>query len=177
MSAPRYVPGDWYPAPLPENVAIGARSSIWSAFAFRHHHSEQPDAIRIGEDCGLYHGTCFLTGRLGRVEIGSFSSIVAAIFATSGTISVGSHALVAHDVTFADDEVAVPPTPRGRLEGNRIEIGENVWIGARATLLGGARVGEGSVVGAGSVVASDIPAFSIVAGNPGRVVGRTPGAR
>jgi acetyltransferase-like isoleucine patch superfamily enzyme len=53
-----------------------------------------------------------------------------------------------------------------------IEIGENAWIGARAILLGGARIGAGSVVGAAAVVDFVVPPDSIVAGNPARVVAR-----
>lgn len=52
-----------------------------------------------------------------------------------------------------------------------IEIQDNVWIGARAVILGGARIGEGSIVGAASVVDFEVPPYSIVAGNPARVVG------
>ena len=52
-----------------------------------------------------------------------------------------------------------------------IHIGENAWIGARAILLGGARIGEGSIVGAGCVVDFTVPPYRVVAGNPARVVG------
>jgi acetyltransferase-like isoleucine patch superfamily enzyme len=46
-----------------------------------------------------------------------------------------------------------------------------VWIGARAVLLKGTQLGKGSIVGAGTVVDFEVPAYSIVAGNPARVVG------
>lgn len=49
-------------------------------------------------------------------------------------------------------------------------IGHDVWIGYGATLLAGITVGHGAVVGAMSVVASDVPAYAVVAGNPARVV-------
>ncbi len=51
-----------------------------------------------------------------------------------------------------------------------IRIGDNVWIGARATLLPGTEIGAGSVVAAGSVVKGTFPARSLIAGNPARVV-------
>ena len=51
-----------------------------------------------------------------------------------------------------------------------ISIGRNVWIAGGATVLKGVTIGEDSVVGFGAVVASDIPAGTVVAGNPARVV-------
>lgn len=58
--------------------------------------------------------------------------------------------------------------PRSR---DSVEIGRDVWIGASSVILGGVSIGEGSVVGAGSVVTRDVPNYSIVVGNPARVVG------
>lgn len=49
-----------------------------------------------------------------------------------------------------------------------VTIGNNVWIGAGATILPGVSVGDGAVVAAGSVVSRDVAPFSIVAGNPAR---------
>lgn len=49
-------------------------------------------------------------------------------------------------------------------------VGNDVWIGHRATLLPGVRVGDGAVIGAASVVTADVPPYAIVAGNPARVV-------
>ena len=59
---------------------------------------------------------------------------------------------------------------------NNIEYGivieKNVWIGARAIILSGAHIGEGSVIGAGTIVSNKIiPPFSIVVGNPARIIG------
>lgn len=52
----------------------------------------------------------------------------------------------------------------------RIVIGDDVWIGANAMILSGVTVGQGAIIGAGSVVASDIPPYAIVVGNPARVL-------
>ena len=51
-----------------------------------------------------------------------------------------------------------------------ITIGNYVWIGMRATLLGGVTVGEGAVVMAGAVVTHDVPPFAVVGGVPARVI-------
>ena len=49
-------------------------------------------------------------------------------------------------------------------------IGHDVWIGAGATLLPGVQIGSGVIIGAGAVVSGDVPAYSIVVGNPSRIV-------
>jgi acetyltransferase-like isoleucine patch superfamily enzyme len=49
-------------------------------------------------------------------------------------------------------------------------IEDDVWVGARAIILPGVTIGHGSVIGAGAVVAKSVPPYSIVVGNPGRVV-------
>lgn len=51
-----------------------------------------------------------------------------------------------------------------------IVIGDDVWIGANATILSGITVGQGAVIGGASVVASSVPPYAIVAGNPARII-------
>lgn len=54
-------------------------------------------------------------------------------------------------------------------KGNII-IGDDVWIGSNSVILSGVTIGRGSIIGAGSVVTMNIPNYSIVAGNPARVI-------
>jgi virginiamycin A acetyltransferase len=56
--------------------------------------------------------------------------------------------------------------------GRDTVIGHDVWIGARATILPGAEIGSGTIIGAGAVVGGRIPPYSVVSGNPGRVIRR-----
>ncbi len=51
-----------------------------------------------------------------------------------------------------------------------IEIGHNVWIGDKVSVLSGVTVGHGAVIGAGSTVVKPVPAFAIVGGNPAREI-------
>lgn len=51
-----------------------------------------------------------------------------------------------------------------------IKIGSDCWLASNVTVCGGVTIGEGCVIGAGSVVTRDIPAHSLAAGNPCRVI-------
>lgn len=51
-----------------------------------------------------------------------------------------------------------------------VNIGSDVWIGGRAIVLPGVSIGDGCIIGAGTVVTKDVPPYSLLAGNPGRVI-------
>jgi acetyltransferase-like isoleucine patch superfamily enzyme len=161
---------DWFPRPLPENVELGDRSWLFSSYAFLHCHSQRQCAVRIGEDSGVYIGTQFELGPHGEVAIGRFCTIVGAIIRTNGRVSIGDHTFVAHEVVMADAHAALPPAGSPEPRAAPIEIGSTVWIGARAILLAGTRIGDGTVVGAGAVLSGEVPPGVTVAGNPARVV-------
>jgi phosphonate metabolism protein (transferase hexapeptide repeat family) len=55
---------------------------------------------------------------------------------------------------------------------HHVQIGHDVWIGHGAIILPGRNVGTGAVIAAGAIVTKDVPAYTIVAGNPGRIVRR-----
>ena len=93
----------------------------------------------------------------------------------SGCIRIGANCLFGTDtlVTLSDMHSIVDAASNARLNAARdVEIGEHVWVGFRALILKGGTVGDGAVIGAGSVVTGAIPAFSVAAGNPARVVRR-----
>lgn len=54
----------------------------------------------------------------------------------------------------------------------KVIIGENVWIGANVNITPGTIIGEGAIIGMGAVLSGEIPAYSIVIGNPCKVVGK-----
>jgi len=161
---------DWFPGLLPDNVVLGERSWLYSSFAFIHYQARSRLALRIGNSTGIYNGSFFEMGPDAHVEIGDFCTIVGAIIITNGAISIGDYAFIAHEVVLADDDFARPDSTSPAKISPMIVIGRNAWIGARATLLGGARVGENAIVGAGAVVSEDVPANSIAIGNPAQIV-------
>ena len=160
---------DWFERPLPHNVRVGAESWLYSSYAFLHYRSSSLEGVAIGNNTGIYNGTFFDLGPRGSARIGNFCTIVGAVFSSNGRIIVGDYVLIAHEVTIADTGFATP-LHRDNRESPDLIIGDNVWIGARATLLGGLKIGEGSVIGAAAVVDFDVPRFSVVAGNPARLV-------
>jgi acetyltransferase-like isoleucine patch superfamily enzyme len=171
---------DWFPGELPANVRIGAGSWVHSAHAFQHFRGERDPAVVIGEHSGVYVGTYFDLGPSGSVEIGDYTTVVGAIIATDGSVSIGDHVFIAHEVVIADGPWAAPPGAAiarhaGGPSSRDVVIGRTAWLGARAVLLGGARIGEGAIVAAGAVVDCEVPPFATVAGSPARVV-RRPGS-
>jgi len=88
-----------------------------------------------------------------------------------GGIDIGDDVMIGPNVSLITSGHPLDPAER-RASGvaKPIVIGSNVWIAAGATVIGGVTIGENSVVAAGSVVTRDVPANSLVGGNPARVV-------
>lgn len=84
-------------------------------------------------------------------------------------VEIGSDVLITHATILAHDASPVVFGKETRV--GKVKIGNRVFIGAGAVILPGVEIGEGSIVGANAVVSRNVPAGSIVAGNPARVVG------
>ena len=70
---------------------------------------------------------------------------------------------------YAADHPRDPEVRRSGLEfGRPVNIGRNVWVGGGAIILPGVEIGDDAVIGAGSVVTKNVPAKTIVRGNPAR---------
>ncbi|MCU0487242.1 MAG: sugar O-acetyltransferase [Anaerolineales bacterium] len=88
------------------------------------------------------------------------------------TVTIGNHVMIGPGVqiyTPAHD-LQAEARNQGWEVAKAITIEDNVWIGGSAILLPGVRVGRNAVVGAGAVVTRDVPANTIVVGNPARVI-------
>ena len=71
---------------------------------------------------------------------------------------------------FSVEEAAIPPIKRKLQSKGEVFIGNNVWIGDKASVLGGVHIGDNVIVGANSVVTKDVPSNSIVAGIPAKII-------
>ena len=138
--------------------------------------------LRFGDRVNLSGRSCFYfmhgMGEPPLIEIGDETFVGnGCTFSAGSSIRVGNHCLVSACVRVHDND-GHPLDPGRRREGAPIGpdetapvvIGDNVWLGAGATILKGVTIGENAVVGTGAVVAADVPPNAVVAGNPARVV-------
>ena len=91
-------------------------------------------------------------------------------FQDQGGIYIGDGTLIGHNVVLATLNHAMSPSRRGTMVPAPIHIGENVWLGANVTVLGGVTIGDNAVIAAGAVVTKNIPPNTVAAGVPARVV-------
>lgn len=130
-------------------VTIGSSSSIRDYVLL----DAREGSIEIGANCSV-NDFCVLYGH-GGLTIGD-------------DVRIATHTvMVAADHTFDDPDV---PIRKQEVKLEPISIGDDVWIGANACILGGVEIGKGCVVGAGSVVTQSLEPYSVAVGNPARVV-------
>lgn len=144
------------------------------------------DAIRIGDHCCI-RGRLAAIGD-GQIRIGNNCYIGGgSLLGATESVVLGDCVMIAPDVRIMDNNNH-PVEPHLREEMCRsgdyfgplwnwdqaahapVIIGNNVWIGERSAILKGVQIGEGSVVACHSVVTKDVPPYTMVAGNPARVV-------
>jgi acetyltransferase-like isoleucine patch superfamily enzyme len=189
MSPERTLPWDWYPGTVPTNTAIDETAYIETSFSFVLYRSEQPVGVRMGRGASTYLGTMFDLGPRGKVSLGDYSLVHGARFICDESVEIGDYALVSWNVVFMDSyrvptdvgerrrelEQAAARRPRflgADVPARPIRVGQNVWIGFDACILPGVTIGDGSIVGARSVVRDSVDPYTVVAGNPARVIRR-----
>ncbi len=126
---------------------------------------------------GVNHEVVFRTLAAGaRIEIGSGVGISGGSICSARLIEIGDDTMLGANVTIADTDFhSLYPAYRGghthtSVGVAEVRIGRRVLIGTNAIVLKGVTIGDNSVIGAASVVTKSIPANSIAAGNPCRVI-------
>ncbi len=183
----RTLPWDWYGGTIPDNAFVDETAYVETTFSFFLYRSTAAEGLRIGRGASTYLGTMFDVGPGGRVTLGDFSLVHGARLICDAAIEIGDYALISWNVVVMDNYRAPldPDARRSFLEsfarGDRraapaadtprpVRIGNNVWIGFDSCILPGVTIADGSVVGARSVVVDDVPPYSVVAGNPARII-------
>lgn len=92
------------------------------------------------------------------------------IFLTLGGIVIEDNVLIGPDVKILSEGHPLSPAERQSLVPGKVHIKQNAWIGAGATILPGVSIGENAVVAAGALVTKDVPADTVVAGIPAKVI-------
>lgn len=119
-----------------------------------------------GENVNVEKGATFSS----RVHLGDNSGI--GINAAIGgacyigkDVMMGPHCII-YTRNHKTDDTSTAMRRQGFAEEKPVIIGDDVWIGGRATILPGVHIGNHSIIGAGSVVTKDVPEWAVVAGNP-----------
>ncbi len=108
-------------------------------------------------------------------KVGNNCKISSHTFICEG-VTIENNVFIGHNVTFINDVYPRAITEDGRLQADDdwvcvpTVVKQGASVGSSATLLCGITIGENAVVGAGSVVTKDVPANTIVAGNPARIL-------
>lgn len=127
--------------------------SAWDQHGNQHFNPE----IQIGDDC----------------EFGEYNHITAI-----NEITIGKGLLTGRWVTITDNShgetdinsLKSKPIDRKIVSKGPVKIGNNVWIGDKATILPNVTIGDGAVIAANAVVTKDVPAYSVAAGIPAKIV-------
>lgn len=91
-----------------------------------------------------------------------------------GGIFIGDNVLFGHNVVLATLDHDLDPAKRDLLHCAPIRIGNDVWVGANATITKGVTIGDGAVIAAGAVVTRDVPPRTVVGGVPAKVIREIP---
>lgn len=142
---------------LGDNVYF-SRGCILTAWGKFRHWTYHP-SIKIGSNCSF----------------GEYNHIT-----SIHSITIGDGLLTGRWVTITDNahgeidypSLQQPPSERKLCSKGPVNIGSNVWIGDKATILPGVTIGDGAVIGANTVVVKDVPSYCVVVGNPARIIKR-----
>jgi maltose O-acetyltransferase len=127
---------------------------------------------KSGKNINVEKGAFFGTGS--KIEIGDNSGI-GINCQLWGPVKIGKDVLMGPEVTIITashkfDRIDIPIRHQGRHPDSPVLISDDVWIGTRAIILPGITVGQGAIIGAGAIVTKDVPAYSIVGGNPAKII-------
>lgn len=127
--------------------------------------------VNVGSGSRLRTGVILQANPLISIGEGSGINPYVAIY---GNVTIGRHCMIAPHVMLAGgdhrfDDPTVPMMSQGHTSLG-IVVEDDVWIGANAVVVDGVRIGQGAIVAAGAVVTKNVESFSIVGGNPAKLI-------
>src|SRR5579862_2612422 len=127
--------------------------------------------LKLGSGCEVDDATTIAVYGNGRIHLGPGAFVGHhSTLAAHSAITIGAGTYLAELVSVRDHDHAVgAPPSSGAMTVDPVEVGADVWIGAKVTVLRGACVGDGAVVGANAVVRGELPARTVSVGVPARV--------
>jgi acetyltransferase-like isoleucine patch superfamily enzyme len=138
--------------------------------------------IRIGNNCTIGQNTIFNVNNREddsiKLNIHDNTYVGRNNFFTVGkSIEIGAYCLLGNSCSFLGSghdltNPLVPYLVSGTTDVSRITVGTNCWLGTNVSVIGHVTIGHGTVIGANSIVLTDIPPFSIVVGNPAKIIKR-----
>ena len=177
------IKGDWCHFPVPVNMEVGKNTVFDSSSIFKKYFSKLPIGLKLGSHVTL-QSPDLAPEAGGYIEIGDYSFISSACLSAMDKIIIGRFVYIAGGVTIVDtdfhpldpalrmlDTVAISTvgdkSRRPKFDTAPVVIEDDVWIGFNATILKGVRIGKRSVIEPGAVISKNVPADSVVSGNPG----------
>ncbi|WP_196596240.1 acyltransferase [Pectinatus frisingensis] len=148
--------------------------------------AQKEKQINIGKNCKI-RGKLLVYPYAGNIKIGNDCYIGEGTRIWSEKeIIIGNNVLIAHNVDIHDcndhpinandrhnhymDIITKGHLAKYNLCGEKIIIGDNVWIGFGVAILKGVIIGQGAIVGAGAVVTKDVEPWTLVGGNPAKII-------
>lgn len=129
---------------------------------------DQDAILNVGGTFSFMYGADIIVFSGGKLTLGKNSFINSDCkIRCSKEISIGEDCAISHDFTIMDSDIHYL---NGSNNTSPVTIGNHVWIGTRVTILSGVTIGEGAVIAAGSLVKGNVPAHTLVAGVPAKVV-------
>ena len=146
---------------IDDDVKIGSGTKIW-------HFSHILSGANLGENCHL--GQNVVVGN--NVKIGNFVKIQNNVSVYEG-VELEDYVFCGPSMVFTNIKLPRSEFPqRGSQFYKKTLIKKSASIGANATIVCGVTIGEYAMIGSGTVITKDIPAYSLVVGNPGRIIGQ-----
>jgi len=164
---------------------IGSNSILYNTATISNNQNIKENII-IGDYTHI-RGELLTLGHGGNIKIGNYCYVGEGTRIWSGvSINIGDRVLISHNCNIFDNDThPINPVQRHQQYKDIISIGQplnidlkdkpifiknDVLIGANCIILKGVTIGEGAIIGAGSVVIKDVPAYTMVSGNPAKII-------